>query len=164
MKWTHRILYISGQFSLWVFSTWVSFVYLKYVAVVFQHSFEGFCLDTKISKNIYCSLIWSFHQLSWWESGWLHRSKKSLRLLQAWLTIKYKWAIYKSSRGLKGWNNFIFLHPQKNCLGFFPFQKGKYDLLSWLINKSIQHFPACLLFPALLDISHSLGRTPRVQA
>lgn len=44
----------------------------------------------------------------------------------------YKWAIYESSKELKGWNNFIFQH--KRLPRNFPFQKGKYDLLSGLIN------------------------------
>lgn len=150
MKWTCRILCVNGQFSFWVFRFWVSFLWVKHVAVVFQHWFEGFCLDTKISKNIYCSLTWSFHQVSWWEGRWLQWSKTSLRLLQAWLTMKCKWAIYESSRGLKEGNNFIFQH--KRLPGIFPVQKVKYDLLSWLINKPIQHFSACLFFPTLLKI------------
>lgn len=62
---------------------------------------------------MYSGLIWSFHELSWWESRWLQGSRTRLRLLQAWLIIKYKWAICKRSKELKGWNNFIFLHKKK---------------------------------------------------
>lgn len=36
------------------------YVGVKYMAIVFQHSFQGFCLDTTISKNLYCSLTWIF--------------------------------------------------------------------------------------------------------
>lgn len=53
----------------------------------------------------------------------------------------------------KNWKDGIISYfNTKDCLGFFSYSKGKYDLLSWLINKSIQHFPACLLFPTLLKM------------
>ena len=131
---------------------------MKYVAVVFQQSFEGFCLDTKLSKNIYCSLTWSFHQVSWWEGRWLQRSKTSLRLLQAWLTMKYKWAIYESSKGLKGWNNFIFQH--KRLPGIFSYSKGEI-WPSVLAYKQIYStiFSMPVLSYIVENVSHSLQRT-----
>lgn len=126
------------------------------MAVVSQHSFEGFCLATKISKNIYCSFTWSFHQLSWWESRWLQWSKTSLRLLQAWLTMKYKWAIYKSSKELKGWNNFIFQH--KRLPRIFSYSKREI-WPSVLAHKQIYStFAACLLLPALLKMYPTVSR------
>lgn len=108
------------------------------MAVVFQHSFEGFCLDTKISKIIYCSLTWSFHQLSWWESRWLQWSRQALdccRHESLWNTSE------QYMRATKNWKDGIISYfNTKDCLGIFSIQKGKYDFLSWLINKPIQHF------------------------
>lgn len=126
MKWACRILFVKGQFSLrsvQILSFFFPFFFLwvKHVAVVFQHSFEGFCLDTKISKNIYCSLTWSFHQVSWWEGRWLQWSKTSLRLCRQdslWNTSEqYMNSAEDCKEGIISYFN------TKDCLGFFLFKR-----------------------------------------
>lgn len=128
------------------------------MAVVFQHSFEGFYLDTEISKNIYCSLPWSFHQVSWWEGRWLQWSKTSLRLLcrhdSLWNTSEQQ---MKAARNWK--DGMISYFNTKDCLGFFSYSIGEI-WPSVLAHKQIYStfFSMPVLSYIVENVSHSLQR------
>lgn len=137
MKWTCGILYRCGQFSLWVFRN-LSFLclWVKYVAVVFQHLFEGFSWIQKSVKTYI--VIWLEVFINWADEkeGGYNESRQNLdcsRHNSQWYTSE------QYMKAVKNWKDEIISYfNTKDCLGIF-LSKGEIWPSVWA-HKSIKRF------------------------